>query len=103
MNEVNSAALKPTIRVKNTAIPARTPPTRYQKVFPSNPQVRPFESEAELVSVSRRSVFMVATCGWLERWRSRLKIADTDGGVGVDTEDFEEGEHDGRRRRDDCP
>lgn len=44
--------------------PAPTPPTSHQKRFPSNPQVRPEESEAALESVNRSSVFMVQGRDW---------------------------------------
>src|SRR3974390_1240206 len=48
---------------KNSVIPAPMPPTSHQNKPPSRPQVRPLESDAALVSVKRRSVFMLVG-GW---------------------------------------
>src|SRR6266487_1615580 len=87
-----------TIRTKNVVMPAPKPPTRYQNRLPSSPQVRPLESEAELVSVSRRSVF-ISFRAPIDRGFPVLEVADSNGGIGIQAEDFEEGKDDRRRSR----
>src|SRR5438067_13835617 len=82
------------MRAKNSVMPAPTPPTSHQNRPPSRPHVRPFESDAALVSVKRRSVFM--------RFAG-LKIPDAHRTVRVEPEDFEERKYDCRSRRDDGP
>jgi len=81
-----------------------TPPTSHQNKLPSRPQVRPLESDAALVSVKRSSVFMLlGGWGWLLGQGFDLsEAADANGAVGIEAEDFEEGENDGRSSRDDC-
>src|SRR5437870_13922429 len=80
-----------TIRTKNVVMPAPKPPTRYQKRLPSSPQVRPWESEAALVSVSRRSVFIcILGPSPVGRGFASSEVADTDGCIAVQAEDFEE-------------
>src|SRR5208282_1612202 len=80
-----------------------TPPTSHQNKPPSRPQVRPLQSVAALVSVNRSSDFMlVGGWGWLLGQGFALSEgADADGAVGVEAEDFEEGENDRRSSRDD--
>src|SRR5437899_3650396 len=79
---------------------APMPPTSHQKRLPSRPQVRPVESDAALVSVRRRSVFM-AVQGGNGGLRRDSEIADADGAVRVEAEDFVKGEDDRRSGRDD--
>src|SRR5438876_158963 len=101
--EVSNDAFNGTSNTKNSVMPAPTPPTSHQKRPPSNPHVRPLESDAALVSVRRRSVFMAARGGWRrDVWRES-EIADADAAVRVNAEDFVEGEHGSRRSRDDRP
>src|SRR6185295_7592029 len=99
--EVRNDAFIGTSRTKNNVMLAPTPPTSHQNKPPSNPHVLPFESDAALVSVRRRSVFILARGGWRrDVWRES-EIADADGAVRVDAEDFVEGEHGRRSSRDD--
>src|SRR5437867_12833291 len=79
---------------------APMPPTSHQKRLPSRPQVRPLESDAALVSVRRRSVFM-AVQGGSGGSRRESEIADSNGAVRVEAEDFVKGEDDGRSSRED--
>jgi hypothetical protein len=48
-------------------MPAPMPATNHQNKLPSNPQVRPLESDAALVSVNRSSFFalMFSFAGWI--------------------------------------
>ena len=100
--DVSNDDFRTTRNRTNNVMPAPTPPTSHQKRPPSNPQVRPLESEAALVSVRRSSVFMVARGG---EWRvlARSKVADADAAVRVDAEDFVERKDDRRCSRDDRP
>src|ERR1043166_2672973 len=99
--EVRNDAFIGTSSTKNSMMPAPTPPTSHQNKPPSNPHVRPFESDAALVSVRRRSVFILARGGWRrDVWRE-LEIADADSAVRVNAEDFVEGKHGRRSSRDD--
>src|SRR5581483_9485926 len=76
--------------MKNTVMPAPTPPTSHQKRFPSRPHVRPFESEAAFVSVNLRSLFMVAGRAPRSAW---LEVANAYSAVRVEAEDFVKGEN----------
>src|SRR6266511_5722421 len=78
---------------------APIPPTSHQKRLPSRPQVRPLESDAALVSVKRRSVFMAVQgdSGGLRE----SEIADANGAVRVEAEYFVKGKDDRRSSRDD--
>src|SRR2546429_2357105 len=58
-----SVIFRTTSKRKNAVMAAPMPPTSHQKRPPSRPQVRPLESDAALVSVSRRSVFMAVQGG----------------------------------------
>src|SRR5438552_8993584 len=79
---------------------APMPPTSHQKRLPSRPHVRPLESDAALVSVRRRSVFM-AVQGGNGGLRRDSEIADADSAVRVEAEDFVKGKDDRRSSRDD--
>src|SRR5438046_823232 len=79
---------------------AELAPTSHQKRLPSRPQVRPVESDAALVSVRRRSVFMAVQDG-SGGLRRESEIADANGAVRVDAEDLVKGKDDRRRSRDD--
>src|SRR5437667_12043550 len=79
---------------------APMPPRSHQKRPPSRPQVRPLESDAALVSVRRRSVFM-AVQGGNGGLRRESEIADSNGAVRVEPEDFVKGKDDRRSSRDD--
>src|SRR5438094_4451176 len=84
--------------MKKTVMAAPMPPTSHQKRLPSRPQVRPLESDAALVSVRRRSVFMAAQAGSGGRGS---EIADANGAVRVEAEDFVKGKDDRRSSRND--
>src|SRR5579863_2053896 len=98
--DVSNDDFKITRNTKNTVIPTPMPPTSHQNKPPSRPQVRPLESDAALVSVKRRSVFMLVG-GWrfggMVGGLASSEVADADGAVRVEAEDFVKGEHRGRR------
>ena len=98
-----SDASRTTSRTKNTMMPAPMPPMSHQKRPPSKPQVRPLESDAALVSV-RRSSLLVLMCAVMDHRFGQgtwLEVADADGAVGIEAEDFVEGIDHRRSRRDD--
>src|SRR2546429_7144497 len=61
--ETPSVIFRTTSKRKNAVMAAPMPPRSHQKRPPSRPQVRPLESDAALVSVRRRSVFMAVRGG----------------------------------------
>src|SRR5256885_16541723 len=71
--ETPSVIFRTTSKRKNAVMAAPMPPTSHQKRLPSRPHVRPVESDAALVSVRRRSVFM-AVQGGKSGLRGGLKI-----------------------------
>src|SRR5439155_3542154 len=95
-----SVIFRTTSKRKKTVMAAPMPPTSHQKRLPSRPQVPPLESDAALVSVRRRSVFM-AVQGGSGGVRRESEIADANGAVRVEAEDFVKGKDDRRRSRDD--